>query len=93
MAYESIKRWNHAAKSRAISIGIIFGWCLAPSKYGIGLILESGKNVEIFPLPEAITIEDLLEVTGINRNNFDEAYGSIEQLYLAAFNYYCFYSG
>jgi TetR/AcrR family transcriptional regulator, transcriptional repressor for nem operon len=39
---------------------------------------------------EATTIEDILKVTELNRNKFNEAFGSKEQLYLAGFNYYSF---
>ena len=39
---------------------------------------------------EAVTTEEILETTGLNRNKFDEIFGSKDQLYLAAFNYYSF---
>ena len=39
---------------------------------------------------EATTIEDILKVTELNMNKFNEAFGSKEQLYLVSFNYYSF---
>ena len=39
---------------------------------------------------EATTIEDILKVTELNRKKFNEFFGSKEQLYLEAFNYYSF---
>ena len=39
---------------------------------------------------EATTIEDILKVTELNMNKFNEAFGSKEQLYLMTFNYYSF---
>jgi TetR/AcrR family transcriptional repressor of nem operon len=39
---------------------------------------------------EATTIEDILKVTKLNMNKFNETFGSKEQLYLVSFNYYSF---
>ena len=39
---------------------------------------------------KATTIENILKVTELDRNKFNESYGSKYQLYLAAFNYYSF---
>jgi TetR/AcrR family transcriptional repressor of nem operon len=39
---------------------------------------------------KATTIESILKVTELDRNKFNEAFGSKDQLYLAAFSYYSF---
>ncbi|WP_338472865.1 helix-turn-helix domain-containing protein [Niallia sp. XMNu-256] len=39
---------------------------------------------------KATTIESILEVTGLDRNKFNEAFGSKDELYLSAFSYYSF---
>ena len=39
---------------------------------------------------EATTIEDILKMTELNMNKFNEVFGSKENLYLVAFNYYSF---
>jgi TetR/AcrR family transcriptional repressor of nem operon len=39
---------------------------------------------------EDTTIEDILKVTELNMNKFNDDFGSKEQLYLVTFNYYSF---
>lgn len=39
---------------------------------------------------EATSIEDILEATGLNKNNFYEVFGSKERFYLEAFQYFSF---
>jgi TetR/AcrR family transcriptional regulator, transcriptional repressor for nem operon len=39
---------------------------------------------------ESTTIEDILKMTELNINKFNEVFGSKENLYLVAFNYYSF---